>query len=379
MHTDPNGESLQLRSLVKASGELELSLVPVAIPQPGPDEVLIRVEAAPLNPSDLGLLFGAADMTTAHGSGSDARPVVTARIPDGLMNSMAARVDVSMPVGNEGAGVVIATGASDEAKALLGKTVAAFGGAMYSQHRCVKAAQCLELPAGTTLAEGASCFVNPLTALGMIETMRNEGHTALGHTAAASNLGQMLNRLCLADGIGLVSVVRSTEQAELLRAQGAKHVCVSAAESFSRDLADAIAATGATLGFDAVGGGRLAGQLLAAMEAALMRSGGEYQRYGSTTHKQVYIYGSLDNGPTELRRNFGAAWGLGGWLLPIFLQKVGPEVAQRLRARVVAGLGTIFASRYTKVVSMAEALSLEEIATYGRRSTGAKYLVNPNK
>jgi NADPH2:quinone reductase len=379
MHTDPNSESLQLRSLVKASGELELSLVPVAIPQPGPDEVLIRVEAAPLNPSDLGLLFGAADMATAHGSGSDARPVVTARIPDGLMKSMAARVDVSMPVGNEGAGVVIATGASDEAKALLGKTVAAFGGAMYSQHRCVKAAQCLELPAGTTPAEGASCFVNPLTALGMIETMRNEGHTALVHTAAASNLGQMLNRLCLADGIGLVSVVRSTEQAELLRAQGAKHVCVSAAESFSRDLADAIAATGATLGFDAVGGGRLAGQLLAAMEAALMRSGGEYQRYGSTTHKQVYIYGSLDNGPTELRRNFGAAWGLGGWLLPIFLQKVGPEVAQRLRARVVAGLGTIFASRYTKVVSMAEALSLEEIATYGRRSTGAKYLVNPNK
>ncbi len=379
MHTDPNSESLQLRSLVKASGELELSLVPVAIPQPGPDEVLIRVEAAPLNPSDLGLLFGAADMTTAHGSGSDARPVVTARIPDGLMKSMAARVDVSMPVGNEGAGVVIAAGASDEAKALLGKTVAAFGGAMYSQHRCVKAAQCLELPAGTTPAEGASCFVNPLTALGMIETMRNEGHTALVHTAAASNLGQMLNRLCLADGIGLVSVVRSTEQAELLRAQGAKHVCVSAAESFSRDLADAIAATGATLGFDAVGGGRLAGQLLAAMEAALMRSGGEYQRYGSTTHKQVYIYGSLDNGPTELRRNFGAAWGLGGWLLPIFLQRVGPDVAQRLRARVVAGLRTIFASRYTKVVSLAEALSLEEIAVYGRRSTGAKYLVNPNK
>ncbi len=379
MHTDSNRESLQLRSLVKASGELELSLAAVAIPQPGPDEVLIRVEAAPLNPSDLGLLFGAADMGTARNSGSDARPIVTARIPDGLMKSMAARVDVSMPVGNEGAGVVIAAGASAEAQTLLGKTVAAFGGAMYSQHRCVKAAQCLELPAGTTPAAGASCFVNPLTALGMVETMRNEGHTALVHTAAASNLGQMLNRLCLADGIGLVSVVRSTEQAELLRAQGAKHVCVSAAESFSRDLTDAIAATGATIGFDAVGGGRLAGQLLAAMEAALTRAGGDYQRYGSTTYKQVYIYGSLDNGPTELRRNFGAAWGLGGWLLPIFLQKVGPEVAQRLRARVVAALATIFASSYTKVVSLAEALSLEEIASYGRRSTGAKYLLNPNK
>ncbi len=379
MQTDSNGESLQLRSLVKANGELELSLVAVALPQPGPDEVLIRVEAAPLNPSDLGLLFGAADMATALGSGSDARPVVTARIPDGLMKSMAARVDVSMPVGNEGAGVVIAAGASDEAQALLGKTVAAFGGAMYSQHRCVKAAQCLELPAGTTPAEGASCFVNPLTALGMIETMRNEGHAALVHTAAASNLGQMLNRLCLADGIGLVSVVRNDEQAQMLRSHGAKHVCVSTAETFMKDLADAIAATGATLGFDAVGGGRLAGQLLAGMEAALMRSGGEYQRYGSTTQKQVYIYGSLDNGPTELRRNFGAAWGLGGWLLPIFLQRVGPEVAERLRARVVAGLGTIFASHYTKVVSLAEALNLKEIAAYGRRSTGAKYLVNPNQ
>jgi NADPH2:quinone reductase len=379
MNMGSNGESLQLRSLVKASGELELSLAAVALPQPGPDEVLIRIEAAPLNPSDLGLLFGAADMSTAHGSGTSARPVVTARVPDGLMKSMAARVDLSMPVGNEGAGVVIAAGASTEAQALLGKTVATFGGAMYSQHRCVKAAQCLELPPGTTPAEGASCFVNPLTALGMVETMRNEGHTALVHTAAASNLGQMLNRLCLADGIGLVNVVRSDEQAQLLRAQGARLVCNSTAGTFTKDLADAIAAVGATIGFDAVGGGRLAGQLLAGMEAALTRSGGEYQRYGSTTHKQVYIYGSLDNNPTELRRNYGAAWGLGGWLLPIFLQKAGPDVAQRLRARVVAGLRTIFASQYTRVVSLAEALGLEEIAVYGRRSTGTKYLVNPNK
>lgn len=377
MQANTGGKSLQLRSLVKANGELELSLVSVAIPKPGPDEVLIRVEAAPLNPSDLGLLFGAADMTTARRSGSDLLPVVTARIPDSLMKSMAARIDVSMPVGNEGAGVVIATGESAAARALLGKVVATFGGAMYSQHRCVKAAQCLELPAGTTPAEGASCFVNPLTALGMVETMRNEGHTALVHTAAASNLGQMLNRLCLADGIGLVNVVRSAEQAQLLRAQGARHVCVSTADSFRTDLVDALTATGATLGFDAVGGGRLAGALLAGMESALARPGGEYQRYGSSTHKQVYIYGSLDNAPTELRRNFGAAWGLGGWLLPIFLQKAGPAVAQRLYARVVADLGTIFASHYTRVVSLAEALGLEEIAEYGRRSTGAKFLVNP--
>ena len=379
MSQDTHKVSLQLRSLVRGSGELELSLVELPVPEPGPDEVLVRIEAAPLNPSDLGLLFGAADMTTARSAGTDARPVVTAKIPDGLMRAMAARVDVSMPVGNEGAGIVIAAGASAEAQALLGRTVAAFGGAMYSQHRCVKAAQCLPLPPGTTAAEGASCFVNPLTALGMVETMRLEGHSALVHTAAASNLGQMLNRLCLEDGIGLVNVVRSAGQAELLRSQGAKHVCISTAPSFTQDLTDAIAATGATIAFDAVGGGRLAGQLLACMEAALTRSGGEYQRYGSTTHKQVYIYGALDTGPTELKRNFGAAWGIGGWLLPGFLQRVGPETTQKLQLRVLAGLKTTFASRYTKVVSLAEALSLEEIAVYGRRSTGAKYLVNPNK
>jgi NADPH:quinone reductase len=379
MNTETRGTSLQLRSLVKGNGELELSLAEVPVPEPGPDEVLIRVEATPLNPSDLGLLFGPADMSTARASGTATRPVVTAKIPEALMKAMAARVDVSMPVGNEGAGVVIAAGASAQAQALLGRTVAAVGGAMYSQHRCLKASQCLALPQGTTPAQGASCFVNPLTALGMVETMRLEGHTALVHTAAASNLGQMLNRLCIEDGIGLVNVVRSTAQAELLRAQGAKHVCISTSPSFTRDLTDAIAATGATLGFDAIGGGRLAGQILACMEAALVRSGGEYQRYGSTTHKQVYIYGALDTGPTEFRRNFGAAWGIGGWLLTPFLQKIGPEATNRLQARVVAGLATTFASQYTKVVSLAEALSLEEIAAYGRRSTGEKYLINPNQ
>jgi len=379
MNTETPSESLQLRSLVRANGELELSLVLVPVPEPGPDEVLMRVEAAPLNPSDLGLLFGAADMSTAQQHGTGARPVVTARIPDGLMKAMAARVDASMPVGNEGAGVVVAAGASAEAQALLGRTVAAFGGAMYSQHRCVKVAQCMELPPGTTPAEGASCFVNPLTALGMVETMRLEGHSALVHTAAASNLGQMLNRLCLEDGIGLVNVVRSTGQADILRAQGARHVCMSTSPAFTQELTDAIAATGATLAFDAIGGGRLAGQILACMEAALTRGGGEYQRYGSTRHKQLYIYGSLDSSPTELRRNFGAAWGIGGWLLPPFLQKIGPEAASRLRMRVAAGLRTTFASHYTKVVSLAEALSLGEIAVYGRRSTGEKYLVNPNK
>jgi len=371
--------SLQLRSLVRKNGELELSLVPVAIPAPEPDEVVIRVEASPINPSDLGLLFGAADMSTARQSGTPDNPVVTASIPEGLMRSMAGRLDQSMPVGNEGAGVVVGAGAADEAQALLGRTVAVFGGAMYSQHRCIKTAQCLPLPEGATPAEGASCFVNPLTSLGMVETMRREGHTALVHTAAASNLGQMLNRICIADKVGLVNIVRTRQQEDLLRDLGASHVCNSSAPTFLRDLTEALVATGATLAFDAIGGGKLAGQILACMEAALTRSATEYSRYGSTTHKQVYIYGGLDTGPTVLNRGFGFAWGVGGWLLWPFLHKIGPAAAQKLRERVVAELKTTFASHYTKEISLAEALRLEEIAVYGRRATGEKYLINPNR
>jgi NADPH2:quinone reductase len=295
------------------------------------------------------------------------------------MKAMTGRLDQSLPVGNEGAGTVVAAGTSAAAQQLLGRTVAVLAGEMYSQYRCVKAAQCLPLPAGTTAAEGAACFVNPLTALGMVETMRREGHTALVHTAAASNLGQMLNRLCIQDRIGLVNIVRSTQQEQVLREQGASHVCNSSAPTFIGDLTDAITATGATLAFDAIGGGALAGQILGCMEAALLRSAGEYQRYGSTTHKQVYIYGMLDAGPTQLKRNFGAAWGIGGWLLMPFLQKIGPEAAQALRMRVVDEIKTTFASHYTKEVSLAEALRLDEIAVYGRRATGEKYLINPGR
>ena len=371
--------SLQLRSLVTPDGKLELSLAEVSTPAPAADEVLIRVEAAPLNPSDLGLLFGAADMATARQSGTASRPMVVADIPEGLMKVMAARVGQSLPVGNEGAGPVVAAGAAPEAQALLGRTVATFGGAMYSQYRCVKAAQCMPLPEGTAAAAGASCFVNPLTALGMLETMRREGHTALVHTAAASNLGQMLNRLCIADGIGLVNVVRSEQQEQLLRGEGAVHVCNSVASTFTRDLTQAIEATGATLAFDAVGGGTLANQILASMESALMRQASGYQRYGSTTHKQVYLYGMLDTGPTILKRSYGAAWGVGGWLLPIFMQKIGPDATRRLQARVLAGLHTTFASHYTREISLADALHLAEIAAYGRRATGEKYLINPNR
>ncbi len=295
------------------------------------------------------------------------------------MAAMAGRVDQSMAVGNEGAGTVIEAGASPEAQALMGKTVALSGGAMYSQYRVAKASQCLVLPEGTTAVQGASCFVNPLTALGMTETMRREGHTALVHTAAASNLGQMLNRLCLNDGIGLVNVVRRPEQVQLLKQQGAVHICDSSSPNFREELTDAIAATGATLGFDAIGGGRTASHVLAAMEAAAVRAMPVYSRYGSTTYKQVYIYGGLDRGPTELQRAFGMAWGLGGWLLTPFLAKIGAADAQALRERVAREITTTFASTYTKEVSLAEALKLDEIAVYGKQATGTKYLIRPHK
>jgi len=371
--------ALQLQSTVKKEGTLELALARVALPTPGPEEVLVRVDASPINPSDLGLLFGSADMTTARVSGDATLPVVTASIPPELMGALAARLDQALPVGNEGAGVVVEAGESEAAQALLGQTVAILGGAMYAQYRCVPAGLCLRLPEGTTAAEGASCFVNPLTALGMVETMKREGHSALAHTAAASNLGQMLNKLCLADGIGLVNIVRKDSQVEMLRGLGAQHVCNSSLPSFMDDLTDALAATGATLGFDATGGGKLAGQILTCMEAAACRGTKDFSRYGSTVHKQVYIYGGLDRSPTILERSFGMAWGIGGWLLPPFLGKIGFEAAQALRERVAAEIKTTFASHYTREVSLAEMLQREAIAVYGRQATGEKYLVNPNK
>ncbi len=370
--------ALQLRTLVTRAGELQLSLADVPVPVPQDDEVLIRVEAAPINPSDQGLLFGAADMSTAVASGTAERPLVSARIPETAMRAMAGRLDEAMPAGNEGAGTVVRAGASPQAQALLGRVVAVIGGAMYSQYRCVKAADCLLLPQDATAVEGASCFVNPLTALGMVETMRLEGHKALVHTAAASNLGQMLNRICLKDGVGLVNIVRSPEQAAVLKAQGAVHVCDSSAPDFRDALTDALVATGATIAFDAIGGGRLPGQILSCMEAAIGRTASEYSRYGSAVHKQVYLYGNLDRAATVIERDFGMAWGVGGWLLFPFLKRVGPEVAQRLRERVAAELRTTFASRYTREVSLAQALSLEAIAAYGRRATGEKYLILPN-
>jgi NADPH:quinone reductase-like Zn-dependent oxidoreductase len=371
--------ALELRSLIRKNGELELSLVRVPVPEPGPDEVLVKVEASPINPSDLGLLVGPADMSKAKSTGSGEGVVVRASVPSAALPFLAARLDQSMPVGNEGAGTVVKAGSSEAAQALKGKTVSMVGGAMYAQYRLKKVSDCQPLPDGTTAAEGASWFVNPLTALGMTETMKREGHKALVHTAAASNLGQMLSRICLKDGIGLVNIVRNEAQAKRLRGIGAKHVLDSTSPNFMEALTEALVETGATIAFDAIGGGTLASQILTCMEMALNKNAKQFSRYGSTTHKQVYIYGGLNTGPIELTRNYGQAWGVGGWLLTPFLQKIGRAGQTPLRERVVAELKTTFASRYTKVVSLPEALQLSNIAVYGKRATGEKYLINPNK
>lgn len=373
--------SLQLKSLVKDDGRLELFVDSVEVPPPGPGQVVIRVEAAPINPSDLGLLFAGADMSEAVPEDRDP-PRVTAPLSPAALRAVSGRIGLALPAGNEGAGTVVAAGSSPEAAALVGRVVAVAGGGMYSEYRCVDARACLVLPEGVSAAEGASSFVNPMTVLGMVETMRMEGHTALVHTAAASNLGQMLNRLCAEDGIGLVNVVRRAEQEQLLRAAGARWVCDSSAPGFAERLTEAVGETGATLAFDAVGGGRLAGTILAAMEEALSArasagGGAAFSRYGTATHKQVYIYGSLDRGPTELLRSFGMAWGVGGWLLTPFLQKLGPEGVDRLRRRVAAGIRTTFASSYTAEVSLAGALNVEAITAYSRQATGSKYLIRP--
>jgi NADPH:quinone reductase-like Zn-dependent oxidoreductase len=370
---------LQLHSLIKKSGELELSLAKVEVSDPGPDQVVVKVEATPINPSDLGLLFGPADMANAQASGSGASVKVTATVPADALPFIAARLDQAMPVGNEGAGTVIKAGSSDAAQVVMGKTVSMVGGSMYAQYRVLDARDCQPLPADTTAAEGASWFVNPMTALGMTDTMKREGHQALVHTAAASNLGQMLNKACLEDGIGLVNIVRSAAQAKILTAIGANHIVDSTAPTFLDDLTHALVETGATIAFDAIGGGKLASQILTSMEMALSQTATDYSRYGSTTRKQVYVYGNLNTGPMELMRNYGMAWSVGGWLLTSFLQKIGRAAEVRLRERVVKSLKTTFASHYTKTISLQEALDLNYIALYNRRATGEKFLINPNK
>ena len=370
-------KSKELRTNITSAGKLELSIVSVPMPQPKDGEVLIRVEATPINPSDLGLLLGPADISTMTIAGSGDDAVVSMDVPEAMMAAMAARVDKPLPAGNEGAGVVIAAGAG--AEDMVGKTISVAGGAMYSQYRCVPAASCLVMNEGTTPAQGASCFVNPLTALGMVETMRMENHTALVHTAAASNLGQMLVKICLADGVQLVNIVRKKEHVELLKALGAVHVCDSSESTFKEDLIDALVATGATIAFDATGGGELSSQILTAMEIAANRTADGHSIYGSTTYKQVYIYGGLDRSATVLNRAFGMSWGLGGWLLTPFIGKIGMEKFGELRQRVANEIKTTFDSHYTQEISLADVLRADAINAYSKQATGEKFLIKPHQ
>lgn len=370
---------LQMFSTVSEAGELKLELIEKETPKPEENQVLVKIEATPINPSDQGVMFGWSDLSSAKSSGSDKDTVLTAPVSEQGLGVMKARLGQSLAVGNEGAGTVVATGDSELAKSLDGKIVAVMGGGMYGQYRCVDASSCLPLLDGDTAKDGASCFVNPLTALSMVEVMNLEGHSALIHTAAASNLGQMLNRICQADGVELVNIVRKEEQVSLLRGMGAKYVVNSSSDSFMADLTDAIQATGATLAFDATGGGLLASNILSCMEAAAARTPGAYSIYGSIKHKQVYLYGGLDVSATVLNRGYGMAWGVGGWLLPNFLAKAGIEVAARLRSRVATELKTTFASHYTNEISLSEALDAETVQRYSAKQTGEKFLICPQK
>ena len=373
--------SKEIRSTVTSEGNIELSITKAETPIPSADEVLIKVEAAPINPSDLGLLLSfAADLSSISTSGSEDETVTSMKIHPALMGSMKPRLDQSMQAGNEGAGVIVDAG--ENVKELIGKTVGLAGGAMYSQYRCVPAASCLVMDEGTSPAEAASSFVNPLTALSFIETMKMENHTALVHTAAASNLGQMLVKICIADEIPLVNIVRKSEHVELLKNLGAEYVCNTSDKSFMNDLVAALVATGATLGFDATGGGNngeLPGQILSAMEIAANKTAKEYSRYGSDTYKQVYIYGGLDQSPTVLKRAYGMSWGLGGWLLTPMIGRIGMEKFGQMRMRVSKEIKTTFASSYAKEISFEEMLQPEIIKSYAKQATGKKYLVNPHK
>lgn len=366
-------QARQMISTVTEDGGLELTLRDVSVPQPDGDEVLIRMEATPINPSDLAVMLSVADANSFVPLGYGAR----AEIPEALRRHVAPRVGKPMPLGNEGAGTVVAAGADPAAQALVGRTVAVAGGGCYTQYRIARARDCLVLPEDVNAEEAASSFVNPMTALGMVGTMRREGYKGLVHTAAASNLGQMLVKLTLAEGVPLVNIVRSQAQALLLRDLGATHVVDSSAPDFMAHLTDAIAETQAFLAFDAIGGGRLAGQILSAMEAAAVRTNPANGPYGSSTMKQVYIYGGLSTAPTEINRGFGMKWGVGGWLLTPYLMEAGMEEMMRMRARVAAEIRTTFASSYSNRISLEDAVQPATIAAYNRRATGEKYLILP--
>lgn len=366
----------EMRSKIDESGKLTISLEDVVVPDPDDDEIIVRIEAAPINPSDLGLLLGPADISTCADASIDGRVALTAKVPNHRLGSVRARLGQSLPIGNEGAGIVVAAGRN--AQELAGKRVGLFGGAMYADYRRIDSHEVIPLPEAVSSAEGAAMFVNPLTALAFVETASSEGHKAIIHTAAASNLGQMLQRLCLADGIPLVNIVRSQQQSDILSALGAKWVLNSKDEDFRARLTDAIVETGATIAFDAIGGGSLGSHIVQAMERAAAARMGDYSRYGSDTFKQLYIYGALDLSPTTLNRlAFGFQWSVSGWLLMPFLRNAGAQVADRMRKRVVDELTTTFASHYTQVIGLAEALRPDVLRAYERKATGEKYLIAP--
>ena len=373
--------SKEIRSTVTSDGNVELSIVKVDTPTPTNDEVLIKILASPINPSDLALLttFGG-DLSNINISGSGDDTVASMKVHPAVMRSMKSRIDKSMPAGNEGAGVVVDAGVN--AKDLIGKTVGLAGGSMYAQYKCAPAINCLVMEDGTSPTEAASSFVNPLTALSFVETMKMENHSAIVHTAAASNLGQMLVKICQSDGIPLVNIVRKEEQVEILKSIGAEYVCNTSDPDFMENLINALVETGATLGFDATGGGNdgeLPGQILTAMEVAANKNSEKYSRYGSETYKQVYIYGGLDRSPTILTRSYGMSWGLGGWLLTPMLGKIGMEKVQEMRTRIAKEIKTTFASKYAKEISFNEMLQPEVMNSYSKQSTGNKFLVNPHK
>ena len=370
-------KTLQLQSCVDDEGYIECALFEVEIADPGADEVLIEVEAAPINPSDLGLMFGIADTDTAEACERNGYPAVRVPLPPALYKAMAARQGLWLPAGNEGAGKVIAAGESDGAQALLGKRVGAFGGEFFAHYRSVPAMQCLPLNDDVSAEEGASCFVNPMTALGFVETAKLEGHKAIVHAAAASNLGQMLNRICLEDGIPLVNIVRSDEQVALLKHQGADMVINASDTDFSAQLRAALESTGATVAFDPIGGGPLSNSILSAMEAAAQKRMPVWSRYGSEEFKQVYIYGMLDPSPTTLTLGYGFAWSVGGWLLTPFLQRAGLERLGAMRHRVQQGLKSTFASHYSHRTSLEGALAVEAVKLYGKKATAQKTLIEP--
>jgi len=369
---------IQIQSAAQNDEVLDVRIVDTDMPTLRDSDVLVRVEAAPINPSDLGLLFGPADMDNAQYSSDSGSPSIKAPIPSHLMSGIEGRIGENLPVGNEGAGIVVSAGESEEAQALIGKVVGFSGGGAYSEYKAVRANQCIAMPDGTSPAQSASCFVNPMTVLGFVGTMRREGHSAIVHTAAASNLGQMLQKVAIEESFDLVNIVRSKEQEDILRNIGATFVCNSSSETFLSELTEALVTTGATLGFDATGGGRLASDILACMERAAVSQDASFSRYGSTVHKQVYIYGGLDRNVTTLNRSFGMAWGIGGWLLTPYIQIAGAEELQKMRERVSSSITTTFASSYTREVSLTEALSKAAVDEYRKQATGQKFLINPS-